>query len=59
MVLDARTFEVLAMASYPTYNAADPWDADANERRDVATAQVVDPGSSHKPFVFGAAWRKG
>lgn len=59
VVLDARTFEVLAMASYPTYNAADPWDADANERRDVATAQVVDPGSSHKPFVFGAALEEG
>lgn len=59
VLLDARTGEVLAMASYPGYNAADPTAFDARERQDVATRVVFDPGSVHKPIVFGAALQEG
>lgn len=59
VLLDARTGEVLAMASYPTYNAADPQSAPPEQRRDVATSVVFDPGSAHKPIVFGAALEEG
>ncbi|HEX5541611.1 MAG TPA: penicillin-binding protein 2 [Micromonospora sp.] len=61
VVLDVRTFEVLAQASHPTYNAADPTNADTKptDRDDAATSYVVDPGSVHKALVFGAALEEG
>ncbi|HEX5598647.1 MAG TPA: penicillin-binding protein 2 [Micromonosporaceae bacterium] len=61
IVLDVRTFEVLAQASHPTYNAADPTNPDTKptDRVDAATSFVVDPGSVHKPLVFGAALEEG
>ncbi|MEV0898025.1 penicillin-binding transpeptidase domain-containing protein [Actinoplanes sp. NPDC049802] len=59
VVLDVRTGEVLAQASYPSYNAADPEKYDADERIDVASSIVTDPGSSHKAFIFGAALQEG
>lgn len=59
VVLDTRTFEVLAQASYPGYNAADPTSATEQEWADVATTTVFDPGSAHKPLVFAAALEEG
>lgn len=61
VVLDVRTSEVLAQASYPTYDAADPLnpDTDPSDREDAATTFVVDPGSVHKAIVFGAALEEG
>jgi cell division protein FtsI (penicillin-binding protein 3) len=59
VVLDVHTGEVLAQASYPTYDAAAPLKARPTDREDVATAIVVDPGSSHKPLVVAAALEEG
>ena len=59
VVLDVHTGEVLAQASYPAYNAAKPFDAKPVDREDVASSVVADPGSSHKPFVLGAALQEG
>ena len=59
VVLDVRTGDVLAQASYPAYNAAKPFDAHPIDREDVASSVVADPGSSHKPFVLGAALQEG
>ena len=59
VVLDARTGEVLAQASYPTYNAADPLSVPAEVRVDAASSTVYDPGSAHKPLVFAAALEEG
>uniref|UniRef100_UPI0035572583 peptidoglycan D,D-transpeptidase FtsI family protein n=1 Tax=Actinoplanes teichomyceticus TaxID=1867 RepID=UPI0035572583 len=59
VILDVRTGEVLAQASYPFYNAAKPLDADPSDRIDVPTSVVTDPGSSHKAFVLGAALQEG
>jgi cell division protein FtsI (penicillin-binding protein 3) len=59
VVLDVRTGEVLAQASYPAYNAAKPFDYKPVEREDVASSVVTDPGSSHKAFIFGAALQEG
>jgi cell division protein FtsI (penicillin-binding protein 3) len=59
VVLDIHTGEVLAQASYPAYNAAKPFDAKPVDREDVASSVVADPGSSHKPFVLGAALQEG
>ncbi|KUL24905.1 penicillin-binding protein [Actinoplanes awajinensis subsp. mycoplanecinus] len=59
VILDVKTGEVLAQASYPYYNAAQPLKADASDRIDVPTSVVTDPGSSHKAFVLGAALQEG
>ncbi|BCJ61166.1 cell division protein FtsI [Micromonospora endophytica] len=59
VVLDARTGEVLAQASEPTYNAAKPQSSEPTDREDAATSFVVDPGSVHKAITFGAALQEG
>jgi cell division protein FtsI (penicillin-binding protein 3) len=59
VVLDVKTGEVLAQASYPSYNAAKPQDYSPTDREDVPTSIVADPGSVHKAFIFGAALQEG
>ncbi len=59
VVLDVRTGEVLAQASYPSYNAAQPTKSKPTDREDVASGVVVDPGSTHKALIFGAALQEG
>nr|WP_229075781.1 penicillin-binding protein 2 [Actinoplanes sp. DH11] len=59
VVLDARTGQVLAQASYPSYNAAKPEKSTSRQRIDVPSSVVTDPGSSHKAFIFGAALQEG
>ncbi|MGC5051910.1 peptidoglycan D,D-transpeptidase FtsI family protein [Micromonospora sp. DT48] len=59
VVLDARTGEVLAQASHPTYNAAKASASEPTDRVDAATSFVVDPGSVHKAITFGAALQEG
>lgn len=59
IVMNAQTGELLAQASYPTYNASN-WQAyDAKVRRDIATSVVFDPGSIHKAIVLAAALQEG
>ncbi|MEV6346681.1 penicillin-binding protein 2 [Actinoplanes sp. NPDC051851] len=59
VVLNAKTGEIVAQASYPSYNAAQPQAAKPTDRIDVPTAVVTDPGSSHKAFILGAAMQEG
>jgi cell division protein FtsI (penicillin-binding protein 3) len=59
VVLDVRTGEVLAQASYPTYDAAQPLKSSPEDREDTATSFVVDPGSIHKAITVGAALQEG
>ncbi|MBO4206952.1 penicillin-binding protein 2 [Micromonospora echinofusca] len=59
IVVDIKTGEVLAQASHPTYNAANPFPSDPTDREDAATSFVVDPGSVHKAITFGAALQEG
>jgi cell division protein FtsI (penicillin-binding protein 3) len=59
VVLDVKTGEVLAQASYPAYNAAKPFDSKPVEREDAVTSVITDPGSTHKAFIFGAALEEG
>ncbi|TWJ15433.1 peptidoglycan synthetase FtsI [Stackebrandtia albiflava] len=59
VVMDSATGEIVALASAPTYDAADPGDYEPEDRIDWATAAVVDPGSSHKALVVGAALEEG
>ncbi|MET7422899.1 penicillin-binding transpeptidase domain-containing protein [Dactylosporangium sp. NPDC005555] len=59
IVLDAKTSEVMAMASYPSFAAADPGKTPPEQIKDQCTATVFDPGSIHKAIVMGAALQEG
>lgn len=59
VVIDVRTGEVLAQASYPSYNAADPEKYPPADRDDVPSSIVADPGSIHKAITIGAALQEG
>jgi cell division protein FtsI (penicillin-binding protein 3) len=58
-VMDVATGEVLAMASTPTYDAANPFGANEESYRDYATQITVDPGSIHKAIIIAAAIEEG
>ncbi|MET7393209.1 penicillin-binding transpeptidase domain-containing protein [Dactylosporangium sp. NPDC005572] len=59
IVLDARTSEVMAMASYPSFAAGDPGKSPPEQLKDQCTATVFDPGSVHKAIVMAAALQEG
>jgi cell division protein FtsI (penicillin-binding protein 3) len=59
VVLDARSGEVLAQASYPPYDPTRPGDFKPADRDDAVSSFVVDPGSTHKALIFGAALEEG
>ncbi|WP_262282442.1 penicillin-binding protein 2 [Micromonospora sp. MA102] len=60
VVIEVGTGDVLAQASYPTYNAADPTRVNSPaDREDAATSFIVDPGSIHKAITYGAALQEG
>ncbi|WP_156925842.1 peptidoglycan D,D-transpeptidase FtsI family protein [Glycomyces arizonensis] len=60
MVMEVGTGEMLAMASTPTYDAANPFDVEDEEAyRDYGTQATVDPGSIHKAIIFAAALEEG
>ncbi len=59
VVLDVKTGEVLAQASFPGYDATDPLSVPAERRVDAASALVFDPGSVHKALVLAAALEEG
>jgi cell division protein FtsI (penicillin-binding protein 3) len=59
IVLDVHTGDVLAQASYPTYDADDPLTAPEGARLDAATQITVDPGSVAKVVALGAALQEG
>lgn len=55
IVTDPRTGEVLAMASYPTYNPNEYGQSSADARRNRAIADRFEPGSTLKVFTVGGA----
>ncbi|NUS73835.1 MAG: penicillin-binding protein 2 [Corynebacteriales bacterium] len=59
IVMDVKTGEILSMASYPTYDAANPGASDSKDRVDIATSAVVEPGSVHKAITFAAGMEEG
>ncbi len=58
-VVDPRSGELLALASFPTYNPNEPTDSAANHRRDRALTDQFEPGSTLKPFTLAGAFAAG
>ncbi len=55
IVTEPRTGEVLAMASFPTFNPNDYARSDPDARRNRAIADRFEPGSTMKVFTVGGA----
>jgi cell division protein FtsI (penicillin-binding protein 3) len=55
IVLDPVSGEVLAMASWPTFNPQNLEDSRADDRRNSAIVMPYEPGSTLKPFIMGPA----
>jgi cell division protein FtsI (penicillin-binding protein 3) len=58
VVMDIKTSEVLAQASYPGFDAAKP-PPDPQLWTDTTSGMLVDPGSTHKAIVMSAALNEG
>lgn len=58
IVMDIKTGEVLAQASYPGFDAAYP-PTDGSLWLDTSSGLLIDPGSTHKAIVMGAALQEG
>jgi cell division protein FtsI (penicillin-binding protein 3) len=54
VVLDVQTGEILAMVNQPTFNPNDPEQREAANYRNRAAMDLMEPGSSIKPFVAAA-----
>jgi cell division protein FtsI (penicillin-binding protein 3) len=59
VILDVHTGEVLAMASLPTFNPNAVNSSTPGERRNRALTDVVEPGSTMKPFTMAAGLSSG
>lgn len=59
VILDARTSEVLAMSTLPTFNPNSPREGDANEKRNRAVTDPFEQGSTIKTFTMAAALKEG
>jgi len=59
VVLDVATGEVLAMVNQPAYNPNGKLSGAGSTRRNRALTDVMEPGSTVKPFVVAAALEAG
>jgi cell division protein FtsI (penicillin-binding protein 3) len=59
IVLDVATGEVLAMVNQPAYNPNDRDQIKAKQYRNRAVTDIIEPGSSIKPFVVAAGLASG
>jgi cell division protein FtsI (penicillin-binding protein 3) len=59
VVLDPKNGEVLAAVSYPSFNPNDPQDRDFSRVKARAMTDMLEPGSTFKPFTIAAALESG
>lgn len=59
VLLDAKTSEVLALVSQPSYNPNNRFELKPEQMRNRAVADLIEPGSTIKPFVVAAALTSG
>nr|WP_231747950.1 penicillin-binding protein 2 [Auraticoccus cholistanensis] len=54
VMMNVRTGEVLAMANYPSFDAAQPGEADPEDLGNRAVTDALEPGSVQKVLTFAA-----
>ena len=59
VVLDVRTGEVLAIVNQPSFNPNDRGDRSSRSFRNRAVTDLLEPGSTIKPFTVAAALQAG
>lgn len=59
VVLDAKTGEILALANAPSFDGNYPAKSTAENRRNRAVIDMVEPGSTMKPFPIALALDQG
>ena len=59
VILDPFTGEVLAIVNQPSYNPNDRSQLDVSRYRNRAVTDILEPGSSFKPFILAAALESG
>jgi cell division protein FtsI (penicillin-binding protein 3) len=59
IVVDVRTGEVLAMVNMPSFNPNDRTQYEVANYRNRAATDILEPGSSIKPFVIASAIESG
>lgn len=59
VVVNPSTGEILAMASFPTFNPNDYTESQPDQRRDRAMSDVFEPGSTMKMFTVSAGLADG
>ena len=59
VVLDVRSGEVLAVANQPSFNPNDRGDRSSRRYRNRAVTDLLEPGSTVKPFTVAAALQAG
>jgi cell division protein FtsI/penicillin-binding protein 2 len=59
VVIRPRTGEILAMATYPTFDPNNPGGSSPDARRNRVIADVVEPGSTFKAMVISGALSDG
>lgn len=55
VVLDAKTGEILALVNSPAYDPNRPGQASSEQRRNRAVTDMIEPGSTMKPFPIAKA----
>ena len=59
VILDAKTSEILAMTSLPSFNPNEPLHSTAESRRNRVITDPIEPGSTVKTLTMAAGLRKG
>jgi cell division protein FtsI (penicillin-binding protein 3) len=59
VILDPRNGEILAMVNVPSYNPNDLDNSGPAQRRNRAVTDVIEPGSTMKPFTITTALESG
>lgn len=59
IVIQPYTGEILAIATYPSYDPRDFGSADQNQRRNRPVTDMFEPGSIFKPFVWAGLTEMG
>jgi cell division protein FtsI (penicillin-binding protein 3) len=59
VIMDPSTGNILAMATYPTFDPNNPFETDDNAKRNTAVTDVFEPGSTSKVMTLASVIEEG